>query len=112
MESDDGFNQFVMNELIDASSSDDENDLFYGPAHTIIEDLVNHPGRIGSVEGHDVLDRERLLYHGLVYKDYSSDNPTFREKTFRRRFACLQLFVYFLCDLYYSLTNICNCVMT
>ena len=86
--------------MIDTSSSDYENDLFYGPAHTINENLVNHPGRIGSIEGHHVLDRERVLYHGLMYKDYFSDNPTFREKTFRRRFACLQLFVYFLCDLY------------
>ena len=67
MESDDEFNQFVMNELIDASS-DDENDPFFGAAHMIIEDSVNHPGRIGSIEGHDVLDRERVLYHGLLYK--------------------------------------------
>ena len=111
MESDDEFNQFVMNELIDASS-DDENDPFFGAAHMIIEDSVNHPGRIGSIEGHDVPDLEILFYHGLLYKDYFLDNPMFREKTFRRRFACLQLFVYFLCDLYYSLTNICNCVAT
>ena len=54
----------------------------------IIEDSANNPGRIGSVEGHDVLDRERLLYHALLYKDYFSDNPTFKAKTFRRRFAC------------------------
>jgi hypothetical protein len=31
MESDDEFNQFVMNDLIDPSSSDDENDLFFMP---------------------------------------------------------------------------------
>ncbi|PVH47875.1 hypothetical protein PAHAL_4G175000 [Panicum hallii] len=60
MESNDEFNQFVMNELIDPSSSDDENDLFFGTMHMIIEDSVNHPGRIGSVEGHDVVDHERL----------------------------------------------------
>ena len=71
--------------MIDTSSSDDENDLFYGPAHTIIENLVNHPGRIGSVEGHEVVDRERVLHHGLLYKDYFSEKPTFGPKTFRRR---------------------------
>ena len=89
--------------MIDTSSSDDENDLFYGPAHTIIENLVNHLGRIGSVEGHDVPDRERLLYHGLLYKDYFLDNPTFREKTFRRRFVCWLFMYLFLCHLYYIL---------
>ena len=88
MESDDEFNQFVMNEVVDLSSSDDEDDLFFGVAQKIIEDSVNNPSRIGSVEGHDVLDRERLLYHGLLYKDYFSNNPRFKAKTFRRRFAC------------------------
>jgi hypothetical protein len=76
MESCDEFNQFVMNEVIDSSSSDDENDLFFGAAHMITEDSVNHPGR------------ERLLHHGLLYKDYFSENPTFKAKTFRRRFVC------------------------
>ena len=96
MESDDEFNQFVLNELIDPSSSDDENDLFIGAAHVIIEDSVNNPGRIGSVEGHDVVDRERRLWHGLLYKDYFSDKPTFGPKIFRRRFACfLQLTIIF-----------------
>ena len=102
MESNDEFNQFVMNELIDASS-DDENDPFFGAAHMTIEDSVNHPGRIGSIEGHHVLDRERVLYHGLLYKDYFSDNPTFREKTFRRRFVCWLFMYLFLCHLYYIL---------
>jgi len=50
-----------MNEVVDLSSSDDEDDLFFGVAQKIIEDSVNNLGRIGSVEGHDVLDRERLF---------------------------------------------------
>ena len=86
MESDDEFNQFVMNEVVDLSSSDDEDDLFFGVAQKIIEDSVNNLGRIGLVEGHDVLDRERLLYHGLLYKDYFSDNPTFKAKMEVRMF--------------------------
>jgi len=56
MESDDEFNQFVMNEVVDPSSSDDEDDPFFGATQMIIEDSANNPGRIGSVEGHDVLD--------------------------------------------------------
>jgi hypothetical protein len=61
MDSEDEFNQFVLDEVINSSSSprkkkssssdDDENDLFYGAAHMIIEDSVNHPGRTGSIEG-------------------------------------------------------------
>ena len=62
MESDDEFNQFVMKEVVDPSSSDDEDDQFLGAAQMIIEDSVNNPGRIGSVVGHDV------LYHHLLFQ--------------------------------------------
>ena len=86
MDSDDEFNQFVMDEIIDSSSSDDERKAaILGAAHLIVEDTLNHPGRIGSVEGHAVVDRERLLHHDLLYKDYFSEKPTFGPKNFRRR---------------------------
>ena len=89
--------------MIDTSSSDDENDLFYGPAHTIIENLVNHPGRIGSIEGHDVVDRERLLHHDLLYKDYFSDKPTFGPKIFRRRLVSVpKIYIVIFYDLFYK----------
>jgi hypothetical protein len=89
MDPDDEFNQFIWDELIDSSSSDDE--LYYGVAPMIIEDEINNPGRIGSIEGHDVVQRDRLLYNDLLYKDYFSVNPTFSDKIFRRRFACVFL---------------------
>jgi hypothetical protein len=82
-----------MNELIDISSSDDENDLFFSAAHMIVGDLVNHLGRIGFVEGHVVVDREKLLHHALLYKDYLSDNSMFKAKTFRQRFAYVLSFL-------------------
>lgn len=86
---DDEFDRFVMEELIDPSSSEDENDLlFFGAAYIIIEDSLNHLGRIGSVEGHEVVDRGRLFWHDLLYKDYFSDEPTFGPEIFRTRFAC------------------------
>jgi hypothetical protein len=44
MDSDDEFNQFVMNELIDPFSLDDEDNLFFSAAHMIIEDSVSNPG--------------------------------------------------------------------
>jgi hypothetical protein len=65
MDPDDEFNQFIWDELIDSSSWDDE--LFYGVPPMIIEDEINNPGRIGSIEGHDVVQRDRLLYNGLLY---------------------------------------------
>jgi hypothetical protein len=65
-ESDDEFNEFVTNEVIDPSSSDDEDDLFFSAAQMIIEDYVNNPGRIGSVEGHEALHCDRLLYYNLL----------------------------------------------
>ena len=50
MDSDDEFNQFVMDEIIDSSSSDDERKaVISGAAHLIVEDTLNHPGRIGSM---------------------------------------------------------------
>ncbi|RLM80889.1 hypothetical protein C2845_PM12G16490 [Panicum miliaceum] len=81
------FNHFVMDEVIDSSSSDYKRKvIFSGAAHIIVEDTLNHPGRIGSIEGYDVVDRERLLHHDLLYKDYFSDKPTFGPRIFRCRF--------------------------
>jgi hypothetical protein len=40
-----------MNEVMDPSSADDEDDLFLGATHMIVEDIVNHPGRIGYIYG-------------------------------------------------------------
>ncbi|PVH36882.1 hypothetical protein PAHAL_6G188700 [Panicum hallii] len=88
MESDNEFSEFVMNEVIDPFLSDDEDDLFFFTAQMIIEDSVNNPGRIESVQGHEVVHRDRLLWHNLLLKNYFSDNPTFGARIFRRRFAC------------------------
>ncbi|KAL6856974.1 hypothetical protein ACP4OV_018356 [Aristida adscensionis] len=93
MDSDDEFNQFVMDEVINSSSSDDERKaVIRGAAHLIVEDTLNHPGRIGSVEGHDVVERGRLFWHKLLYKDYFSDKPTFGPDTFRRSFECTDMY--------------------
>ena len=84
MDSDDEFNQFVMDEIIHSSSSDDERKaVISGVVHLIVEDTLNHPGRIGFVEGHDVVDRERQLHRALLYKDYFSEKPTSGPKSFR-----------------------------
>jgi hypothetical protein len=94
MDSDDEFNQFVWDELIDSSSSDDE--LYYDATQIIIDDEVNNPGHIGSVEGHEVVQRERLLYHHLLYKDYFSANPTFNAKIFMSGSHLFFIFIYII----------------
>jgi hypothetical protein len=94
MDSDNEFNEFVMDEVVDSSSSDHKRkDIISGAAHIIVEDMCNHPGRIGSVLGHDVVDRERLFWHQLLFKDYFAEKPTFGPKIFRRRFVLLPRFV-------------------
>ena len=86
MDSDDEFNQFVMDEIIHSSSSDDERKaVISGVVHLIVEDTLNHSGRIGFVEKRDVVDCERQLHHGLLYKDYFSEKPTSGPKTYRGR---------------------------
>jgi hypothetical protein len=58
----------------------------------IIEDEINNPGRIGSIEKHEVVHCDRLLYNDLLYEDDYSANPTFNDKMFRRRFASVLFF--------------------
>ena len=104
MNSDDEFNQFVMDEIIDSCSSDDERKaVISGAAHLIVEDTLNHPGRIGTIEGHDVMDRERLLHHGLLYKDSFSDKPTFGPNIFRRSFIFVPtIYIIIFNELFYK----------
>jgi hypothetical protein len=70
----------------------------------IVDDLVNHHNQIGSVEIHEVVHCEGLLHITLLYKDYFLDNPTFKSKTFRWRFAC---FLYFLSNLHVTSLYYC-----
>jgi hypothetical protein len=60
MESDDEFTKFVMNEVIDLSSSDDESDLGFGDVHMIIKDQL-------IIEVELVLFRDMMLW---IMKDY------------------------------------------
>uniref|UniRef100_A0A0E0IRC6 Uncharacterized protein n=1 Tax=Oryza nivara TaxID=4536 RepID=A0A0E0IRC6_ORYNI len=60
MEFDDEFNEFVMNELIDPSSSDEEHDLFFGAAQMIIEE--SNYKKIKNKETHTQLQAD-LIEH-------------------------------------------------
>lgn len=57
---------FVTNEVIDPFSSDDEDGLFFSAAQMIIEESVNNRGRVGSVERHEALHCDWLLWYNLL----------------------------------------------
>ena len=76
-----------MNDLLESSSSDDDNDLYIAAANIVANDTINHPCHGGSVDGHRVLNRDRQYGHNRLYEDYFLDNPTYGPNYFRRRFV-------------------------
>jgi hypothetical protein len=84
----DEFNDFIVNELNDSSSSDDEDNFYYDTANIVSEVFLNKPIHHGSIVGRRTVDRKRLSWHDLVYRDYFSDNPIFGPEFFRRRLVC------------------------
>jgi hypothetical protein len=48
----------------------------------ITDESLNEPHRDGSIIGHETVNRESLLCHYLLYRDYFSDNPTFGSEYF------------------------------
>jgi hypothetical protein len=67
MNSDDEFNNFVVNKLIDSSSSEDEEKFYSDATDIITQELHNEPRRGGSIVRHEVVDHERLSWHNLLY---------------------------------------------
>jgi hypothetical protein len=47
---------------------------------------MNRTGRIGSVIGHEVHNRQSQDYGMRLYRDYFSKRPTYPDKFFRRHF--------------------------
>ena len=113
MESDDGFNQFVMNELIGPCSSNDENDLFFLVRRTwslriwliIRVELVPLRDMTYWIEKDCFIT---VLCTKIISQIILCSE---RRHLDAGSHVCNYLFI-FLCDLYYSLTNICNCVAT
>jgi hypothetical protein len=73
----DEFNNFIVNELIDSLSSDDEDIFYCDVANIVSEVLLNEPIHHGSIVVCCIVDRERLSWHNLLYHDYFSENPIF-----------------------------------
>jgi hypothetical protein len=57
----DEFNHFIVNELIDASSSDDEDNFYCDSANIVYEASLDEPIHCGSIVGRRIVDCERLL---------------------------------------------------
>jgi hypothetical protein len=66
-----------VNELIDSSSSDDENNFYCDATNVVFEASLNESIHHDSIIGRRIVDRESLLWHYLLYHDYFSDNPIF-----------------------------------
>jgi hypothetical protein len=60
MDSEDELNYFVLNELIDPSSSDDEENFYFNATNIIAHESLNEPRHGGSIIGHETADHERL----------------------------------------------------
>jgi hypothetical protein len=80
MVSEDEFYDTVFNEVLESSSSDDEDDLYVAAAHIVAEAR-------GFIDGHRVLNRDRQCGHSRLFQDYFSDDPTYGANYFRRRFV-------------------------
>jgi hypothetical protein len=57
----DEFNDFIVNELDDSSSSVDKDNFYYDVANIVSEALVNEPIYRGSIVGRRTIDCKRLL---------------------------------------------------
>ena len=85
MDSEAEFN--LLNEVVDSSFSDDDDEFYIAAAHIVPTDIGNEPHHRGSVEGHRVLNRDKQSGHVRLYQDYYSDDPTYEPNYFRRRFV-------------------------
>jgi hypothetical protein len=63
----DEFNNFIVNEVIDSSSSDDEDNFYFDATNIVSEVLLNEPIYCGSMVGRCTVDCERLSWHYLLY---------------------------------------------
>jgi hypothetical protein len=79
----DEFNDFIANELIDSSSSDDEDNFYFDTTNIVSDASLNEPIHRGSIIGPRTVNHERLSWHYLLYHDYFSDNPIFGSELFR-----------------------------
>jgi hypothetical protein len=56
----DEFNDFIVDELINSSPSDDEDNFYFDAANIVAEAPLTKPMHRGSIVGHCIVDREIL----------------------------------------------------
>jgi hypothetical protein len=71
----DEFNDYIVNELIDSTSSDDKYNFYFDVINIVSEASLNEPIHCGSMVGPRSIDREKLLWHYLLYYDYFFRQP-------------------------------------
>jgi hypothetical protein len=84
----DEFNDFIVNELIDSPSLDDDDNFYFNATNIVSEVSLNEPIHHGSIVRRWSVDRERLLWHYLLYHGYFSDNLIFGLEFFRQMLVC------------------------
>jgi hypothetical protein len=98
----DEFNNYVVNELIDSSSLDDDDNFYFDAANIAVEASQHELIHRGSIIEH--LDHEKLSWHYLLYRDYFAENSIFGPYFFRRRLLCsLKIWLLLSC------TNVFHC---
>jgi hypothetical protein len=78
----DEFNNFILNELIDSSSSHDEDNFYCDVVNIVFETLLNELIHRGSIVGRRAVDRKRLSWHALLYHDYFFRQPNIWSRFF------------------------------
>ena len=87
MDSEDEFYDTVFNEVLESSSSDDEDDLYVAAAHIVAEANDKQSYRRGSIDGRRVLNHDRQSGHSRLFQDYFLDDPKYGANYFRQRFV-------------------------
>jgi len=80
------FQSFLLNQVVDSSDDSDDDEIYVAAAHIATECIYTEPLCRGSIEGHRVVNRDRVSGHLRLYQDYFSDYPTYGPNYFRRRF--------------------------
>jgi hypothetical protein len=80
-----GSNRLLSSQLLDESSSDDDEDFILSTAQIIhtVSQVRRNPG--GSVPGRAYIYRDREAGHARLYQDYLANIPTYGPNLFRRR---------------------------
>jgi hypothetical protein len=85
-------------QLVLESSSDEEDDAYFLAVTHVATDAKESDDEkkyCGSIQGHQVLRRDRIAGHHRLYQDYFLENPTYGHCYFRHRYVYITYFLAF-----------------